>query len=230
MKYLAWTGVDQSINVMSSGRWAGLQRQGDASLARAGSGPAINIFRNRPVVAWMDAATGVLTMMNGLNGAPVATRADRLCRTGFGVRGVHRRDRRADRRLDRNQRRATAQRNEFDAGRVSAVRQGHASFRRSECRHQHFRAEPGLQARYRWDVAGHRLDRPSGRPGSRQPPEHHVLGRPFPPVRSQANRCVLSAARDWRSPGIRAPSTATCSAPGWTASRGSTLPSIMTCR
>ncbi len=73
MKYLAWTGVDQSINVMSSAD--GLVYSGRVTLpGKSRFGPAINIFRNRPVVAWMDAATGVLTMMNGLNGAPVATR------------------------------------------------------------------------------------------------------------------------------------------------------------
>ena len=73
LKYLAWTGVDQSINVMSSAD--GLVYGSKRTLpGKSRFGPAINIFRNRPVVAWMDAATGVLTMVNGLDGAPVATR------------------------------------------------------------------------------------------------------------------------------------------------------------
>ena len=70
--YLAWTGVDQSVNVMSSAN--GLVYGGKVTLpGKSQSGPAINIFRDRPVVAWMDATTGVLTVVNGLNGAPVAT-------------------------------------------------------------------------------------------------------------------------------------------------------------
>jgi hypothetical protein len=71
-KFLAWTGVDQSINVMSSAD--GLVYDGRVMLpGKSRFGPAITIFRNQPVVAWMDAATGVLTMANGLGGAQVAT-------------------------------------------------------------------------------------------------------------------------------------------------------------
>lgn len=70
--YLTWTGVDQSINVMTSAN--GLVFSSRVTLpGKSQFGPAINIFRNRPVVAWIDAATGVLTLVNGLDGAPVAT-------------------------------------------------------------------------------------------------------------------------------------------------------------
>jgi hypothetical protein len=67
--YLAWTAPDQSIHVMSSAD--GLVYSGLVTLpGRSGFGPAIATFQNRLIVAWIDAQSGRLLMMNGLD-APV---------------------------------------------------------------------------------------------------------------------------------------------------------------
>lgn len=71
-KFLAWTGTDQSVNVMTS--VDGLVYSSRVTLpSRSQFGPAIAIYRRQPVVAWIDAVTRALVMVNGLNGAPVAT-------------------------------------------------------------------------------------------------------------------------------------------------------------
>jgi hypothetical protein len=67
--YLAWTGTDQSINLMSSDD--GLGFGGKVTLpGRSLFGPAIAGVNGTPLVAWADANTGELKMMNGPN-APV---------------------------------------------------------------------------------------------------------------------------------------------------------------
>lgn len=72
--YLAWTGTDRSINVMSSSE--GLVFSGKITLPGTSLlGPAITSVgdspnpanRNKLVVAWVDADTGALKMMNGLS-------------------------------------------------------------------------------------------------------------------------------------------------------------------
>jgi hypothetical protein len=64
--YLAWTGDDQSINVMSS--TGGLVFSGRKILpGRSRFGPGIAAVDGRPIVAWTDTNTGEVLMMNGLD-------------------------------------------------------------------------------------------------------------------------------------------------------------------
>jgi len=69
--YLAWTGLDQRINVMSSA--GGLVFSGKKILPGISLfGPAIAVHNKTLVVAWTDADTGALKMMMGVD-APVLT-------------------------------------------------------------------------------------------------------------------------------------------------------------
>jgi RecB family endonuclease NucS len=71
-KYIAWTGLDQSINLMSS--VDGVVFSNKVTLpGKSILGPALKFFRGQLVAAWIDATTGALTMMNGLNGQVVTT-------------------------------------------------------------------------------------------------------------------------------------------------------------
>jgi hypothetical protein len=67
--YLTWTAPDQSMHLMSSDD--GLVYSGLVTLpGRSVFGPAITSFQDRLIVAWIDAPSGRLLMMNGLD-APV---------------------------------------------------------------------------------------------------------------------------------------------------------------
>ena len=134
-----WRGPerDQSVNVMTS--VDGLVYSSRVTLpSRSQFGPAIAIYRRQPVVAWIDAVTRALVMVNGLNGAPVATG-----QTGAAAPALASCGRGAGRRMDGNECRETAQR-DVVCERFSAVGQGDSSPGWPERGNQHFRTQPGL--------------------------------------------------------------------------------------